>query len=415
MYQYLQKQSGLLVLAMLTMLFGVSQADTLVSAETIQLANSRMDKADQALQLNDLATAHRFLESAGRAATENHGRGLAVITPRALGEQTYGRYFDLRQRIFTAMGKKAEANGIVWQQTSGPNDGPNRWRSRSAIGWYISAMNADEVERMLRNAPAEYDYFMAFYGGSVDGEGRFTFTMGDIERHTAPLSNYAPIARELELQSRFRNELIPLYKKKIRQNAEAILNSEANHFASPLSDLEKQYSEENWASVQEAVTGVKAEKPTPPEVTRKLRRTDDSKEMLRSAITWLDLLNDRSELAPAISVAAERGQTFMTIGNDTSLLPTVRQNGYEEAGDYFYIAKDTPRRERASELYMSMGDEVDAYLDERNAMKDAALEKMQAEAEAFQEAAEDMQKTEKEKKAFADEADSLEAELDFDP
>jgi hypothetical protein len=387
----------------------------LVSAETKALAMDRLDEAEFALSSGELAEAHRLVEEAADAPSERHGRGLASLSARTLGPEVYPRLFDLRYRIRTAMGRKAEENGLIWEMPQRERDGPARWDSRNALQWYLDAANPDEIIRVIRNAPEQLQLFTYLGSASYDDQGKATFTMGSIGSYGygEPLYDAEPIARELEIHARFENEVIPLYLERIRTIANNQLAREATQFDSPLTEMEQRYSEDNWQEVQQAVTGVEAEALAPIEVRRKLLRSGDSQKLLRDAESWFELLRDPAELAPLEARAAARGETFLAIGDDESIPVLTRSDAYEEASRYFYIGGNNKRADQAQDLYLALGPEVEAYQERRNAMMEEAEQRMRVEAEAVEQSIQDMQKTEQEKAEFEAEADALEDALGF--
>jgi hypothetical protein len=393
----------------------LAQSFNPVTAETRSAAMDLLDEAEFALSSGDLVEAYRLVEEAAYVPTERHGDGLAVLSARTLGTEVYGRLFDLRYRVRTAMGKKAEEGGLIEGTVAGPRDRTADFNSGNALQWYLDAANADELLRVIRTAPEDRRIFEYLGSASYDDDGDATFTMGSIGsyRYGEPLNGFEPLPRERAIEARFRNEVIPLYLERLRSIANGHLAREEAHFTSPLTDLEKQYSAENWQDIQEAVTGVEAEEQAPIEVRRKMMRTGDSKKILREAKAWFELMRDRSAMAPLRARAAERGETFMAIGNDISMPVLTRSDAYDEAGDYFYIGDHKARSEAAGDLYMAMAPQIEAYEAKRNAMMEEAGERMRAEAELVEQSIEDMEKSEEEKAEFEEEANALEDELGF--
>lgn len=402
-----------------------------VSAETRAYAAERLDRAEAALARDDIETAWKAVEEAARAPTEFHGRGLAVVSSRALGDELYGRIYDLRRRMRIVQGGKAEAEGLLYETPARDDRAPWRWGNHSALTWYMAAPDPDGVLRLLRKAPADREAITGIFGStSVNDQGEIVYGVGRVGSglgiaHEPLWDRYEPLPVERELQRRFEEEVIPAVLARIRAEADNLLAEEQALHDSPPTEMERQMLSmgAGFVDASEAVTGFREEQGDP-ETQILLQRADDSKRLLKEAKQWLQSIIEVTEVdgdfgmrggraLPVVQRAAARAGEMMAIGDDTSVPVLVRDDAYEQAEDYFVIADDRERAKLAYSRNSALQPQIDEYLARRNEAKDAAQEKFAEQAAEMEQAVEAMEKTEDEKKAFKEEADALEDELGF--
>lgn len=406
-------------------------ADDIVSADTRAWAAEKLDTAEAALQQGDMETAWKATEAAADAPTEFHGRGLAIVSARALGDELYGRIYQLRKSIRTRLGREAEAQGLVYGQP-GAHEHDKPWESdyRDALGWYQGAPDADALIRLARTAPADRQILLRMLGSiSANDEGEIEYGVGRVGSgisigHEPLRGQYVPLPEEVAIQQRFEDEVIPAIIGRMQQEADELMAQEQALYERPMTDMEKQASSGDWESMAAAVTGVEAEEPPDPEVRLRLWRSGDSQKLLREAKEWYETLTVRVRVdgetrirravaVPVLEVATKRADEMLAIGDDASVPLTARADAYRDAQDYYAIADDRERADLAYQKQVALQPELDAYREEREAALEKAAEEGRGMAAEMEQAVKDMEKTEEEKEAFKEEADALEDELGF--
>lgn len=423
---------AMLLLAAVTAAPVSAQApEDIVSADTRAWAAERLDAAESALAAGDLETAWKATEAAADAPTRFHGRGLANVSARALGDALYGRIFQLRKSIRTELGRQAEEAGVVYSQP-GTREVSEPWRreSRDALTWYMGAPDPDAVGRLARSAPADRTILLRMLGSiSANDDGEIEYGVGRAGSGVAighePLwDRYEPLPEELALQQRFEDEVIPIIVGRIQQEAERLLAEEQALYERPMTEMEKQGASGDWEAMAAAVTGVEAEETPAPEVQIRLWRARDSQKLLREAKEWHETLAvsvrvdgevrmRRAVAVPVLERAKARADEMMAIGDDTGVPLTARAEAYDDAQDYYAIADDRGRADLAYQRRAALQPALEAYQAKREAAMDKAQEEMKGMAAEMEQSLQDMEKTEEEKKAFKEEADALEDELGF--
>jgi len=405
--------------------------EDIVSADTRAWAAERLDQAEAALAAAELETAWNATEAAADAPTRFHGRGLANISARALGDPLYARIFRLRKGIRTELGRQAEEAGLVYSQPGWrENDRPWQWDSRDALTWYMGAPDPDAVSRLARSAPADRQILLRMLGSiSANDEGDIEYGVGRVGSGVAighePLwDRYEPLPEELALQRRFEEEVIPAIIGRMQQEAEKLLAEEQELYARPMTDMEKQGMSGDWEAMAAAVTGIEAEEKPAPEVQLRLWRARDSQKLLREAKEWHETLTVRVRVdgetrmrraiaVPVIERARERADEMMAIGDDTDIPLAARAEAYDDAQDYYAIADDRAQTDLAYQRRAALQPALDAYQAEREAALEKAAEEGRNMAAEMEQAVKDMEKSDEEKEAFKEEADALEEELGF--
>ena len=429
--RYTTTAMALPLMILLTAAPAADAADDIVSADTRAWAADKLDTAEAALQRGDMETAWKATEAAADAPTDFHGRGLAVVSARALGNELYGRIYQLRKSIRTRLGREAEAQGLVYGQPGAhERDKPWQWAYRDALGWYKGAPDADALIRLARTAPADRQILLRMLGSiSTNDQGELEYGVGRAGSgvsigHEPLRGRYAPLPEEMAIQRRFEEEVIPAIIGRMQQEADELMAEEQALYDRPMTDMEKQASSGDWEAMAAAVAGVEAEEPPDPEVQLRLWRASDSQKLLREAKEWYETLTIRVRVdgetrirravaVPVLAVAARRADELMAIGDDTSVPLTVRADAYSDAQDYYAIADDQERTDLAYQKQVALEPELDAYRDKREAALKKAAEQGKGMAAEMERAIEDMEKTEEEKEAFKEEADALEDELGF--
>ncbi|MEJ2604827.1 MAG: hypothetical protein P8172_16365, partial [Gammaproteobacteria bacterium] len=221
-------------------------AGDIVSAQTRAYAAGQLDQAEAAFARGDMEAAWKAVEAAAGAPTEFHGRGLANVSSRALGDELYGRIYDLRRRMRIEQGRKAEAEGLLYDRPQRNDREPWQPDNHSALGWYMAAPDPDGVLRLLREAPADRQVITGILGStSVDDQGEIVYGVGragsGVEIGHEPLwDRYEPIAMEREIQKRFEDEVIPAVLARIRSEADRLLAEEQTLHDAPPTEMEQQ-------------------------------------------------------------------------------------------------------------------------------------------------------------------------------
>jgi len=406
-------------------------ADDIVSADTRAWAAEKLDTAEAALQRGDMEAAWKATEAAADAPTDFHGRGLAIVSARALGDELYGRIYQLRNRIRTELGRKAEAEGVVYRRPGRRDERkPWEWENRDALAWYMEAPDPDALIRLARSAPADRQRLLRMFGSiSTNDEGEIEYGVGrvgsGVEMGHEPLRDgYEPLPEELEMQRRFEEEVVPTIIGRMQEEADKLMAEEQALYERPMTDRERQATSGDWEAMAAAVAGVEAEATPDPEVQLRLWRSNDSKKLLREAKEWHEALTVRVRVdgetrirravaVPVLEVAGSRADEMMAIGDDTGVPLTARADAYEEAQDYYAIADDRERTDLAYQRRSALQPALEAYQAKREAALDKAQEEMKSLGAQMEQSLKDMEKTEEEKESFKEEADALEDELGF--
>jgi len=141
------------------------------------------------------------------------------------------------------------------------------------------------------------------------------------------------------------------------------------------------------------------------------------------APTSLGLLNDAANLSKQAGEdnlrrivnerALSRGDRMMTLGFDKTVGLFFRESLMRHAIEYYRIGEATQKQSYAENERSILGLEVQRAQGERKALIEEYQQKMQPMIDAMQRVDQVMQITEAEKRAFMEEADALEDELDF--
>lgn len=429
--RYLTTTLALMVVFLIVTAPAAAAAEDIVSADTRAWAAEKLDTAEAALERGDIETAWKATEQAADAPYKFHSRGLASISARALGDELYGRVFQLRKRINTRLGRQAEEAGLVYSEP-GKHEStqPWRWDDQDALAWYIDAPDPDAVVRLARTAPADRQMLLRILGSiSANDQGEIEYGVGrigsGITNSYAPLyGGYEPLPEELALQRRFEEEVVPTVLGRIQEEADKLIAQEQALYERPMTDREEQATSGDWQAMAAAVTGVEAEKAPDPEVQLRLWRARDSKKILREAKEWYETLTVRVRVdgetrmrravaVPVLDVATKRADEMMAIGDDTDVPLRARAGAYDEAQDYYGIADKRDRADSAYQKRVALQPELDAYQARREEALEMAEKEMKSMGSQMEQAVKDMEKTEEEKEAFKDEADALEDELGF--
>jgi hypothetical protein len=378
--------------------------DPIVSAETLAEASALIDQAEAAAARGDLEQAYGLLQQARNTPYRNHSRGLASLSPRLMGDETFARLLEAQLATRTALGRQAEARGWVHVDRDPPGSSYDPWQRNSALTWYLQALNADEVLRLVETLPED-----PFRHGYVHGTAANVVESWQYMAPLAPGYDYLP--RERELRARFRDEVVPAIEARMRGFAARLLEEEAREFDKPMTDIERQYSTADMQALANQFTGLD-DPIADPETVLPLTRARDSQERLREAAEWVRYLDEDAERLVR-ERAVDRGERMLAIARDELLPPTYRDEAYGEAEDYFYQVRARDRLEAARAAREDLRPALEAYQADRQTKMDAMEERLAADAEEIERAAEAMKKTEEEKRQFEEEADALEAELGF--
>jgi hypothetical protein len=143
------------------------------------------------------------------------------------------------------------------------------------------------------------------------------------------------------------------------------------------------------------------------------KRASESQEHLRMARVWnLEIYEDRQDM-PSSRRARQRGDEMLSRAKDTNSSLPLRDALYKEARRYYDFGGFKEASASAASAHETIQSALQAERDRQDKLLDQAKARMDEEAESIRQAAEDMMKTDSEKRRFEDEADALEEELGF--
>jgi len=160
----------------------------------------------------------------------------------------------------------------------------------------------------------------------------------------------------------------------------------------------------------QAMAGVNTADPDGDDAMLISMQTRDSRDQLRRARDYeLEPPTTPGKDASGLR-AEERGIELLVRADDTSRSLRFRDSVYELAINYFDWCECRDKKSTAQAAREAIQPALAAEEAEREAQMEAATDRMRQDAE---QAMQDMQKTETEKKSFQEEADAMEAELGF--
>ena len=155
-------------------------------------------------------------------------------------------------------------------------------------------------------------------------------------------------------------------------------------------------------------------------VGRKARLTEHgevlyrrSQQLLRTAREWnLEVYPDRQAM-PSSRRASKRGDEMLVRAKDTSASLPLRDTLYRQARRYYDFGGFDDASAAAAAAHATIEPELQAERDRQQEALDRATANLKRDAESAQQGVKDMIKTDSEKRAFENEADAMEKELDF--
>ncbi len=350
-----------------------------------------LDKADAALGRGDADQASERLEDAAMATMGVAGWSGATSV-KCLGEPTYRRYLDTRQRLDRLRAELDPRNITFVMQRALLDAVQDPAKGKNSVLTVIPLL-----PRAFHDAMLVCDDIVRVIGYYRE-IGAFVLPE---EQAIADLCV----------------ELIPEMAAEMdRHAAETLADEEVafNRAPTPL-ELEGAKTLAGIGDLAEAMAGMDIDAASQQKALVIRRQVSESRELLQLAREW-EFYPDglrHDERTPSDLRGEQRGDTMLARGNDQTLSLEVRDEFYTLAQGYF----------ESCNCY----DKVQAAVDSRDAIQPALqakfeidrqkMEKMQAEmqqkTEAMQQSVDDMQKSEAEQQSFKDEADALEAELDF--
>ncbi|RLA46237.1 MAG: hypothetical protein DRR06_05550 [Gammaproteobacteria bacterium] len=222
------------------------------------------------------------------------------------------------------------------------------------------------------------------------------------------------LAQENAIEKACRDAIEPLTKQ-ARQKHQSTLAAEDKAFTRPATEQETAAlnaidDAEEFTSV---IAGVELNATTPKETLLAQLRVHESRELLREARIWNLKDYDDIQARPTSQRAQKRGEAMLAQANDTGLSPGTRDQFYEDAIGYYEFGHWNTQVTKAKSAKDAIQPALKAENERQQADREKAKEGLASRAEQIKQAQKEMMKTEAEKKSFKDEADALEAELDF--
>jgi len=348
-----------------------------------------LDNADQALVAGNVDAAGGALNNAWQATFRGGGETDASV--RCLGEQATRRWFNTRLEL--------------WRKGSSAGLGGGMGRDYATLYVVAADRGADGIVDVVSKRPAE-DFVWAYH--SVED-------IVEVYKWAREFGTLLlPEEGKIEKAAR---ESLPALQEYAKREIKATLAAEDKAFNRPATQMERDAAARLGAigKLAESMAGVETGTADQQQLLLVSRQVDESRALLDKVrgLEVAPVFGYTNEPMPAAIRAEKRGDSLFERGNDESLTLEFREELYEMSMRY-YGSCDC--RDQAA-IVAAAKDAIQPALQAERAARQRKMEKMQAEmqqqAEAMQQSVDDMQKTDAEKQSFKDEADALEAELDF--
>jgi len=310
------------------------------------------------------------------------------IEPRCMGQQNWRRYLKEKQLTYRELGRRAE------------NAGKKKNRNWEGLSYYIEGDNRKDVERMLNNLPDD-PIRHADAGNAIrDNLSAYQWAVDH---------GFTLIADERTGQNFYQARLDRLIAHS-RSRGNALLRAESDIISGDVTEDEEMLEtvEESAAAMLGAMAGDESIMSVN-EARRDVTRARRSLTQLNEARQWLGWIADK-ETAPIFLRAVERGDVLLDRANDTSVGLEGRDDYYAAAIRYYAFADADTREATAKSARTAIEPVLEAERTEREAKIEDKANQMQESVRDFQQS---IEKSDTEKESFKNEADALEAELDF--
>jgi len=348
---------------------------------------AEMDKTDQAIARGDQAAAANAT-SAAFIATFRGGSYADDSSIRCLGDQATRRWLN--------------ANLASWRR--GWSGGLEGRSGQYGVMYVVAADRGTQgLVEVISTGPAS------------DFRGNYMALEEIVELSEIRESFGAPLLpEERAVAAACRDALVPLQEYANGELAR-VLVAENTAFDRPATRQEQDAMAQmgQFGKFAEAMAGADTGTAYQQALFITERQVRESRELLNQARSLEYGEWSPDEQTPSAARAEERGDILLARANDETRALEFRDDLYTMANGYYAWCKCHDKRRlavAAKESIQPALAEEQERLSRARAQKSAELEKQ---AEAMQESIQDMQKTDAEKQSFKEEADALEAELDF--
>ena len=345
-----------------------------------QLFYEQLARAEQALAAGQGETAADAMTRAGQQVYGEPGI-------KCLGEPTYRRWFDTKVALWR-LGLDAGDTDYGAIQTA----------NRYAL--IALDRDSDAVVAAVTKEPAK----------------RFKTSYRNVEMVAERIDYHRRIGafllpEEARIEANCRSALAKL-RDYAAQQIETALQAEAVAFKRPATEFEQQGMQSLNAvgQISQAMAGVDMSDPDADAAMLVTLQNRDSRDQLRIARDHeLDPPPTPGKDASGLR-AEQRGDELLARANDTARSLRYRDSVYELAADYFSWCECDAKQANAESARAAIQPALAAEEADREAKLEAATDRLRQDAE---QAMQDMQKTEAQKKSFQEEAEAMEAELGF--
>jgi len=377
--------------------------------ESIPWVVERLDRSGTLLAAGNLAEAEPIVRDIG-----GFPRSADVsVSTRCLGDDISRRIFATRQKLALALGSATEA--AIAGQISGAmtnyGKGGSQEKARSgaladqisdAVINYAKGGAIDKARSLGSSLPADSPQFKNLV--------RQLAAMGDWTPSMSAGGDIPPLPEQTALFEKYQG-LAHEFSSILTSAARLRLAEEMAVMNAPVTATEESMlkSQRMGEAIMAAITrsDVGEGKRFPIEIVR----GTTSLRMVREAENMFVAANE--DPAPALARAVQRGDQMVALAEDESVTPEARASIHRYAIDFYRIGRDEAKQRRAEGKQPYYDQQMEEEMARRKAQAETAAVELEKSAAEVREATARMQKTEAEKKAFADEAAALEKELDF--
>jgi len=351
-----------------------------------------LGNADREVAAGNTDAAGAALNNAWLAAFR--GGGETDVSVRCLGEQATRRWFNTRLELW----RRGSSAGLSGGMGGG-----------DYTTLYVAAADrgSDGVVAVVENRPAE-QFIRAYH--SVEN----IIEVSDWAREYGTLT----LPEEQKIAKAARDALPALQEYAKREHA-ATLAAEDKAFNRPATQMELDAAAQlgNIGKLAESMAGADFGTADQQQTLVLNRQVDESRALLEKArgLEVEPVFGDISagRRIPSGLRAEMRGDILFERGGDESLTPEFRDELYELSIRYYNWCNCRDQAAAVADARRTLQPALAASEAQRRKKMEKMQAEMQQKTEAMQKSIDDMQKTEAEKQSFKDEADALEAELDF--
>jgi hypothetical protein len=358
-------------------------------ADTPALIDEELDQAERALAARDAQNAGEHLERAVGHTMDVAGYS-GALSVKCVGEPIYRRWFEDMQRL---IGLQAQ-------------DDPQNTRAVVLAALWIAATgNGAGADSILTPVPTDHSRYRqarSALSGHIDAVAYYRKTGAFV----------LPVE---DTMAKIAHQVVTNIDALATKMARTALAEEENSFHREFTQREKDAARqaEDGGQLISAIAGVDMDVTAQLDAGLKRSRVNESKALLREARGWNLRPDVTGEQKPANIRAEQRGDEVLAWAENKELSYAIRDDYYRMALDYYTWGNWRDKAQAANTAKKAIQPQLQAEEARRREAAEKAQERMRGQAEEMQQAIDDMQKTEEEKKSFQDEADALEAELGF--